>query len=139
MDNYYRKITELSPKKVKLVSKTATKHLKSGLRRDNLIFHLAHFSIMMMAVLAIFLSYYLSLSYVSFIQVSKERSEAMDSLVYWEGIIREHPNLPDGLYNAALYAAILGDKDKSASFLDKALALDPDFRDAIELEKIISN
>ncbi len=128
----YRRITESLPQGLK-------KTVEPGLKKENLKYHLTHFSIMFMAILLIFLIYYVVSSYLQFIEVKDRHDSAERDLAYWEVISKQHPNFPDGYYNAALYAAMLGQKEKSVDLLERAIALDPEFEEAKELSQQIVN
>ena len=71
-------------------------------------------------------------------QAKKVHLTAQRNLGYWEYIIRKYPNFPDAYYKAALYS-IQMDKEKTANeYLDRAISLDPAFKEALELKKKIS-
>lgn len=69
--------------------------------------------------------------------VSNERVVKEKALLYWESVITKYPNLPDAYYKAAVYALGLNKKEKALEFLQKAIFLDPEFKEAKLLEKAI--
>lgn len=137
-NSYYRRITETLPQGFKKFIKTLEKQVRPGLRKENLRYHLTHFSIMFMIILFIFLVYYAILSYIQLVATQEDHGRAISSLSYWEEIVEKHPNFPDGYYNAALYAAMLGEREKATELLERALVLDPTFNDAKKLEEEIN-
>lgn len=67
--------------------------------------------------------------------VKKMREDTQKKYSYWKEVLREHPNFPDAYYQAAWYADLLGDRQNAFIFLDKALLLNPDFKEAKTLHK----
>ena len=111
--SYYRRITE-------------------GLPQGS---YFARFTIFILVSLSVILVFYLGFSYLQYAQINENRKRIVDSLLYWENVVGEHPNLTDGYYNAAVFAAELGDKGKAIKYLDKAIELDPSFDKAKLLQQ----
>ncbi|HVZ66816.1 MAG TPA: tetratricopeptide repeat protein [Patescibacteria group bacterium] len=110
--NNYRKITEGLPQGSDLVK----------------------FFVFVFACSAVVSTIYLGLSFFQYTSMLDSKKRVQDSLSYWESVVKDHPNLTDGYYNAAVYAVELGDKNKAIGYLDKALELDPSFEKAKALE-----
>ena len=131
--NYYRKITELLQIRFKLFIKNLEKDFLSAMKKENIKLQFANFTILFLIMLFIFLLIYGALSYLDFLKITEERKSAENSLSYWEEIIGKHPNVPDSYYNAAIYAVSLKQKSKAIDYVGKALRLDSDFKEALEL------
>lgn len=67
--------------------------------------------------------------------VKSQREYVIKKEIYWEDVITQYPNFPDAYYQAASYALKLSDNKKAEKFLNEALLLDPNFKEAIELKK----
>lgn len=132
---YYKKKKPSQAKKnIKKIKSVSKKHLKPALEWKNLIHHTARYLVVFLAVLAIFSVAQAVLMYSRYQEYKKVHDDVVRDFEYWEGVISEHPNVPDGYYNAAIYAGMLGDKEKAMEYVKKALFLDPDFSEAKELE-----
>lgn len=94
---------------------------------------------MYMVILFIFLVYFVILTYFQFLYAGDNHNRVVAEFDYWEDVVKRHPNFPDAYYNAALYAGMLNQKERSAALLDRALTLDPDFKEAMELEQQLTN
>ena len=127
---YYRRITERFPQTLK-------KGLKKSVKPGALIPHLSNYLTAFFGVLSVSLLLILGLYLLKYFAAQEARSRAIDTLSYWEDVIRTHPNFPDGYYNAGYYSSIMGENKRAVELLDKAIALDPSFDKAKLLEKVI--
>jgi len=130
MEKYHRRITEVLPSKqgLKLV-KRGWKYL-SSLTKQYVQFVLTLLIILSLALL--WQLYALSSGYY---QAKVEREYAAKRLAYWSDVIENYSNFTDAYFQAAVYSYALGDNKKAREFLDRALYLDPEFKDAMELRK----
>lgn len=71
--------------------------------------------------------------------LKKEREKEIARLVYWQDVIKKHPNFPSAYYNGALHAFLLKDKKQAVELLNKAIFLDPNFEAAEKLLDDISS
>ena len=133
MNDYYRKITVSLPQSFSKGFKRFNKVLDLALSRDNLRHHGFNFLLLFLVLLFIFSLISAMLLYYSYGELRKNHRETVNSLDYWEKVVMNYPAFPDGYYNAAIFAGMLGEKQKALNYLDKALKLDPDFEDAKEL------
>ena len=132
---YYRKKTaSLTQKKIKAVKKVAKEELKPALKKENLTHHALRYLVVFLAVLAIFSLAQGALFYLKYQEVKDAYGEVVVDYEYWQKVVRDHPNFPDGYYNAAVYAGMLDRKDEAISYIRKAIVLDPEFIEAKELE-----
>lgn len=136
--DYYRKITVSLPQNFSKSFKKFNKVVDLALSRNNLRQHGFNFLLLFLILLFIFSLISAILLYYSYGELSKKYGETVNSLDYWEKVVMDYPAFPDGYYNAAIFAGILGEKQKALGYLDKALKLDPDFEDAKELERAIA-
>lgn len=123
MKEYSRKITEVFP-----IGKWL-KHLRS------LTKHYVRYALTVLVLLLILLVWQLYELINIYNQVRNERIHAINRLTYWNKVIENHSNFPDAYYQAAVYSYSLGDTKRAGELLDKALFLDPQFKDAMELRK----
>ncbi|OGH39332.1 MAG: hypothetical protein A2905_05585 [Candidatus Levybacteria bacterium RIFCSPLOWO2_01_FULL_36_10] len=88
-------------------------------------------------VISFFLFIFLTLSSYSLLRiysdVREKREERENHAFAWENILKRHPEYPDGYYVLAWDLYTLGDKRSAVFLLDKALLLDPNFKQAKEL------
>jgi tetratricopeptide (TPR) repeat protein len=130
MKEYSRRITELLPSEqsIKLV-KRGWKYLSS------LTKHYVQFVLTLLILLSLALLWQLYVLSSGYYQAKVEREYATKRLEYWINIIEDHPNFPDAHFQAAAYSYALGENGKARAFLNRALYLDPEFKDAMELRK----
>lgn len=69
--------------------------------------------------------------------VYAQREKLQKDVVFWEEVVQKHSGYRDGYFTLALLEYRLGDKEKAKSYLDKSLALDPNFEKGRELEKLL--
>jgi tetratricopeptide (TPR) repeat protein len=128
MKEYSRIITDVFPleKSLALV-KRGWKYLSS------LTKHYVQFVLTLLILLSLALLWQLYVLSSGYYQAKVEREYATKRLEYWINIIEDHPNFPDAHFQAAAYSYALGDNKKAREFLDRALYLDPEFKNAMEL------
>jgi len=144
MKEYSRKITDLLPTKwneggIKLRLFPLEKSLalvKRGWRYlSSLTRQYAQFTLTVLILLSLALLWQLYVLSSGYYKATLERVYAEKRLVYWSSIIDKLPNSPDAYFQAAAYSYALGENTKARAFLDRALYLDPEFKDAMELRK----
>lgn len=72
----------------------------------------------------------------SFIRVLRERQSLYTEMSLWESIDQKYPTYRDAAFQVAVLAYRLGDKQKESIYLQKVLAIDPNFVPAVSLEKL---
>jgi len=127
---YYRKITERLPQGVK---KSAKKHIKP----KEIAPHVGRYFVIVLTLALVILAIILIAYYFKYLDVQERRRQARDNFFYWEAVVKANPNFPDGYYNAAIYSIELREYQKAEDNLNKAIALDPSFTRAKELERKI--
>ena len=65
------------------------------------------------------------------------RAELMRQEAYWQGVVDKYQDYRDGYYNIALLAYRLGEDSRAEEYIQKALELDPNFKQGKELQTII--
>lgn len=70
-------------------------------------------------------------------QKEQGRAELMRQEAYWQGVVDKYQDYRDGYYNIALLAYQLGEQGRAEEYIQKALDLDPNFKQGKELEAII--
>ena len=70
--------------------------------------------------------------------LEKARAGIQKELVFWEKVVEKHTDYRDAFMNVSLLQYQLGDMDGAKKSLEKALALDPNFAKARELQKILA-
>lgn len=71
-------------------------------------------------------------------QKEQGRAELMRQEAYWQGVVDKYQDYRDGYYNIALLAYRLGEDSRAEEYIQKALDLDPNFKQGKELEVIIN-
>ena len=70
---------------------------------------------------------------------AKERPEKIcQEISFWEEVIKEKPDYRDAYFQLAILYYQINQKEETAKYLQKALELDPNFRPAKKLEKLLS-
>lgn len=87
------------------------------------------------AVTIAYLSSNLYRNFNTYQKVSLERAKIINQLNTWQGIIKRYPDFKDAYLQIAVLEYRLGNYDKARFYCDKALFLDPEYSDAIELNK----
>ena len=72
-------------------------------------------------------------------QYGMEKENVAGNLSYWERVVKEKPNYRDGYFSLALIYFQLKDFNKSSENLEKAMSIDPNFKEGKELGGILSN
>ena len=72
-------------------------------------------------------------------EVDKERQEIISKIQYWQGITNKYKDYRDGYFQLAVLEYRLGNFKGSKFYLEKALAIDPNFEKGRELEKILNS
>lgn len=75
--------------------------------------------------------------YFDYQETKMERAKQVTQLETWEKAIKKHPTYPQAYYNAALYAARLGDSQKALIYIEKALSLNENYEPAKQLKKLL--
>ena len=65
------------------------------------------------------------------------RQETMESIKLWQGVTEKYPGFKDAYFRLALLEYQLGDYKKSESYNIQALNLDPNYKDAINLQNLL--
>ena len=68
-------------------------------------------------------------------KVSSERIKIVSQINTWQSIVKKYKDFKDGYLQIAVLEYRLGDYDKAKIYCDKALLLDPEYSDAIELNE----
>ena len=126
---YYRRITEVLPEQCLKFLKRGWKYL-SSLKKQY-----AQFTLTVLILLSFALLWQLYALSNRYYQATIEKAYAAKRLVYWNSIIEKLPNSPDAYFQAAAYSYALGEGVQARAYLDRALYLDPEFKEAMELRK----
>lgn len=71
--------------------------------------------------------------------IDKKRKEINNEISYWKSIVDKYKDYRDGYFQLAILEYRLKDFNKSKFYLDKALALDPNFEKGRVLEKALNH
>lgn len=126
MQGFFRRITALLPKEV--FGHVTNRHVATHLRA--LMFSILVICAGILLQILVFLDQ-------KVIFAKKEYEENAKQFQYWNGVALQFPNIPDILYNASVSALNVGKNSDAIHYLDKALQIDPLFKDARELRKSI--
>lgn len=126
MSGFFRKITALLPNE--FFGHITNKHVAIQLRA--LLFFILVICAGILLQILVFLDQKL-------IYAKKEYEGNAKQFRYWSGVALQFPNIPDILYNASVSALNVGKISEAARYLDKALQIDPLFKDARELRKSV--
>lgn len=102
---------------------------------------LVYFTVMsfILIVVIAFLSFSLYKTYQEKEALIIKRQNIIVKILYWKNIIAEHKDYRDGYFQIAVLDYRLGNIEESNMYLQKALALDPNFKEGRKLEKILGN
>lgn len=87
------------------------------------------------AIIVVALGITIIFLYNIYTQAHMTRIQALKSLSSWEKLFTKYPNYPEVYYNAAFYAARVGDREKAVVYIQKSLRLNPNFGPSLKLEK----
>lgn len=82
----------------------------------------------------LFIGYLLIYLLREYSSIKAQRSAAIAKLQLWESTVKKHPTYPQAYYEAAYYAAVLGNLEKSNEYLEKALSLRENYEEAKQLQ-----
>lgn len=82
----------------------------------------------------LFIGYLLIYLLSEYANIKTQRTAAITKLQSWESTVKKHPTYPQAYYEAAYYAAILGNLEKSNEYLKKALSLRENYEAAKQLQ-----
>ncbi len=71
-------------------------------------------------------------------KIDKERQEIISEINFWQGIASKYKGYRDAYYQLAVLEYRLKDFDKAKFYLEKALALDPNFEEGRRLRRFLS-
>lgn len=72
-----------------------------------------------------------------YVEKRGEYAQRKEEYLYWVGVASQFPNIPDVLYNAALSAFLVGNRDDARHYIEKAIKIDPLFEKAYQLREEI--
>lgn len=88
------------------------------------------------------LIFFLSIDFYNYYNIQKdlkiEREKTRSQIVVWQGVIDKYPNFKDAYLQLGTLEYKIGNLEKAKEYVKKALVLDPEYSDAIELNKKIS-
>ncbi|OGH05816.1 MAG: hypothetical protein A2W22_00760 [Candidatus Levybacteria bacterium RBG_16_35_11] len=71
--------------------------------------------------------------------LNSERAKIQSQIKTWQSITEKFKGYKDGYLQLAVLEYRLGEFEKSKTYLDKALYLDPTYKEALELQKKLKN
>lgn len=70
--------------------------------------------------------------------LKQERKKIANKIVTWQSVIEKYPNFKDAYLQLGTLEYRMGNFERAKGYVKKALVLDPEYSDAIELDKRIS-
>lgn len=67
-----------------------------------------------------------------------KRQQILSEIKYWQQVSRQYKGFRDAYFKLAVLEYQLRDFERSKRYLDKALAIDPNFSAGLEFEKILA-
>jgi tetratricopeptide (TPR) repeat protein len=127
-----KKTVKAKPKKLPSNSRKIPERLNS----DEVIFLVGTVAVML-AIFVVSLDLYTTFEKQK--SLASEKAKIVSEVHFWESQLRDKPNYRDGYFSLALLNYRLKDMEKSRENLNKALDLDPNFKEGRELEKILDS
>jgi tetratricopeptide (TPR) repeat protein len=90
---------------------------------------------LIMVAVTVYLSVNIYKNLTIYQKVSSEQATIISQIKSWQGIIKDYPNFKDAYLQIAVLEYRLKNYERSKEFCNKALLLDPEYSDAIELSK----
>ncbi|MFH1186656.1 MAG: hypothetical protein V1697_00620 [Candidatus Levyibacteriota bacterium] len=110
---------------------------KSGFLLNNKYSRVVIYSLIYISLISI--TVYLGLNFYNNYNTQKElsleREKVSVQIKVWQGVIDKYPNFKDAYLQLAVLEYRVGNINKSRVYVKKALVLDPEYSDAIELDK----
>jgi tetratricopeptide (TPR) repeat protein len=133
MKNKKKKNTSELPKNYRFITDKlkfilANKYFKIG------AFSLIYTSLI---ILISFLSFDFYNYYSTQENLKQEREKTVIQIATWKNVIEKYPNFKDAYLQLGALEYKIGDFEKAKEYVKKALVLDPEYSDAIELNKRI--
>src|SRR5206468_2062868 len=72
-------------------------------------------------------------------EAAVEHQKLVSELVFWQNVTAKHADYRDAYFMLAILEYRLGNKQKALDYIEKSLAIDPNFTQGREFEKILSN
>jgi len=123
-------------------SKQLPKNYRFITERIKAIKHLQLYTYILFGVLCLgmiliigYFSFDLAKNLNNYNRQTREKAVILSQILTWESITDKYQGYKDGYLQLAVLEYRLGAFDKVKTFLDKALYLDPNYKEAIELEK----
>ena len=119
----------------RIITESLPQAFKNAVEWKNAKTHILGYSIVFLTVSFVVLAVYAAFLYSDYLNAKEQWLKTSDNLAYWEEVAVKQENSPDAYFEAALYAAKLGNNQKALLYIDKALELDPGFEKARELSQ----
>ena len=72
-------------------------------------------------------------------QIAQQKASFMSQVSFWQNIIVERPDYRDAYFELSILEFKLKDINSSKFYLEKALTLDPNFKQGIEFQKTLNS
>lgn len=113
------------------------KFTKSASKETKNLFKIIIVVSLMVAVLTIGLDLYLN--YKKNNELVSSKNDMMSQIKIWESIIDKYPGYKDAYFRLSVMEYRMGDFAKAKQYVQKALVLDPNFKDAERLSVILDS
>ena len=123
---------EMNAYRKSLVNSLSSRHAKHLKKRNFWMAILLSTSV----VFACFLSWQLWETWSVWKEASQRHAVLQKELITWEAVTQKYPGYRDAYFEAAVVAYQLGDKGKVEGYLQKVLAIDPNFTPAQQLKAL---
>lgn len=123
--------------------KAEKKKLPSNYRKITEIIHSDHFVFLAGLICLLIAIIIVSINLIENIklrsQYEAEKKNAAIGLVFWNNQIKEKPNYRDAYFSLALIYYQIKDFKNSSEYLQKAMEIDPNFKEGKELGEILKS
>jgi len=126
-------------KNSKIKEKSKTKHFPNIIRIFTEKYFLGFLVTFILVAMLLAVGMYLYRDIKVQQKTEKERKVIISKIQYWQGIVDKYKDYRDAYFQLAILEYRLRDFNKSKFYLDKSLAIDPNFEKGRELEKVLSN
>lgn len=124
-------------KKTQIITKAIPNSTAKYVNKSHLAHNLRAFFFIFFVILALFFLQVLVFLNNGYTDVRANYDSKTKEFEYWKSVSSQYPTIPDVLYNTSLSALKAGKKNEAVVYVDKAIKLDPLFKEAIILKRTI--
>src|SRR5680860_80547 len=113
-----------------------TENLNSLIKNKNTRVGVFVFIYISLITLIVYLGFNFYNNYNILVMLRQEKEKTENKIMVWQGIIEKYPSFKDAYLQLGALEYKIRNFEKASTYVKKALVLDPEYSDAIELDKL---